>query len=390
MVEHASRNHAMWTNGNGSGANGASSTHPFSFHPSLWVGVAALAALSFGLAVSSAEERPILFATTAILVAAALLVIRAIDAMTAGVVVVLGEGEQAARVAEVIRTMPPRAGAGRAAVVRRAANWTEAAQVVAATRCRELVVATGVFAPSAPVVDATGRYPASYTAAEAIERRLGLVPLDLVEQTHGFDQIGAASLGHGLYEHAKRALDLAAVLVLGALVLPLIPLIALAIRLDSPGPIFYRQIRVGHGGAPFEIIKFRSMRRDAERGGAQWAQPGDARATRVGLFMRRTHIDELPQLWNVLKGEMTMVGPRPERPEFTAVLEQEVPHFAKRYAVKPGVTGWQQVRNGYTSTVEGAARKLEYDLYYLKHASVGLDLRILLETVAVVLRKAGR
>jgi lipopolysaccharide/colanic/teichoic acid biosynthesis glycosyltransferase len=172
-------------------------------------------------------------------------------------------------------------------------------------------------------------------------------------------------------------------------VIPLLPVIALAIRADSPGPVFYRQRRVGQNGREFQIIKFRSMRTDAEQNGAVWAQEGDPRVTRVGRFMRRVRIDELPQLWNVIRGDMTLVGPRPERPEFTSLLQSELPGYAHRHSVKPGLTGWAQIRYRYASSVQDTAKKLEYDLYYVRHRSLLFDIKIMFLTIPVILHMRG-
>jgi len=188
----------------------------------------------------------------------------------------------------------------------------------------------------------------------------------------------------------KRASDVVVSLLLLVLAAPLMVLAAIAIKLESRGPVFYRQERVGQNGAPFQVIKFRSMGVDAEKDGKpRWATKNDSRVTRVGKFIRRTRIDELPQLFNVLSGEMSMVGPRPERQYFVDELIEKIPFFAVRHSVKPGVTGWAQVRYDYGSTVEDAAAKLQYDLYYVKNHSLFLDLLILVETVAVVLTGRG-
>jgi sugar transferase (PEP-CTERM system associated) len=176
------------------------------------------------------------------------------------------------------------------------------------------------------------------------------------------------------------------------LVLPFIPIIALAIRLDSPGPIFFRQIRVGEREKNFLLYKFRTMRENAERGtGAVWAQEKDPRITRLGNFLRKSRIDEIPQLFNVLKGDMSLVGPRPERPEFIEKLKEVIPYYSERHFVKPGVTGWAQVRYPYGASIEDALEKLRYDLYYIKNLTITFDLMIILETVKVVLfRRGGR
>ena len=173
------------------------------------------------------------------------------------------------------------------------------------------------------------------------------------------------------------------------LFLPLFPFVCLMVRLSSPGPIFFRQTRVGMGGRPFQVIKFRTMRTDAEASGAKWAQLNDPRATRIGNFMRKVRLDEVPQLWNVLKGDMGFVGPRPERPEFVPELAEKIPYFELRHMIRPGLTGWAQVRYGYGATFEQAREKLEYDLYYIKHMTLGLDLLIMFETVKTIVTRRG-
>ncbi|PLX88178.1 MAG: glycosyl transferase [Desulfuromonas sp.] len=190
----------------------------------------------------------------------------------------------------------------------------------------------------------------------------------------------------------KRAADITFSLVGIALTWPLMLLVALAVRLDSPGPILFRQVRVGKNEEVFELFKFRTMVEDAEAGtGAVWAQQNDPRVTRIGCFLRKTRLDELPQFFNVLKGDMAFVGPRPERPEFVLELYQLLPYYAKRHALKPGVTGWAQINYPYGASVDDALEKLNYDLYYIKNYSVFLDILIVMETVQVVLLgKGGR
>ena len=184
--------------------------------------------------------------------------------------------------------------------------------------------------------------------------------------------------------------DLLVPFVLIALTLPIMVIVTLAIRCDSPGPVFYRQERVGLGGRRFNLLKFRSMIEDAEpEGRPVWAAQNDNRVTRVGRFIRRMRIDELPQLFNVLRGEMSMVGPRPERPYFVDQLTEIIPFFAERHSVKPGVTGWAQIKYPYGASIEDARKKLAYDLYYLKSRSITLDLLILLSTVRVVILQQG-
>lgn len=173
------------------------------------------------------------------------------------------------------------------------------------------------------------------------------------------------------------------------LFLPLFPFVVLAVRLSSKGPIFFRQTRVGARGRTFQVIKFRTMFTDAEANGARWATKNDPRVTRFGMFMRKTRLDEVPQLWNVLRGDMGFVGPRPERPEFVPMLAENLPFYYLRHLIRPGLTGWAQVRYGYGATLAETREKLEYDLYYIKHMSLGLDLLIMFETIKTVVRRRG-
>jgi sugar transferase (PEP-CTERM system associated) len=187
----------------------------------------------------------------------------------------------------------------------------------------------------------------------------------------------------------KRVIDLASSIVGGVLSAPLVALAAVAIRLDDGGPVFYRQNRVGLSGTLFVLTKLRTMREDAEADGAQWADHNDPRVTRVGRFLRRYRIDELPQFLNVIRGEMSFVGPRPERPEFVETLRRKIPYYDERQTVRPGITGWAQVNYPYGATIEDAFRKLEYDLFYLKHMSAVFDFAIVFETVRIVLFGRG-
>jgi exopolysaccharide biosynthesis polyprenyl glycosylphosphotransferase len=188
---------------------------------------------------------------------------------------------------------------------------------------------------------------------------------------------------------SKRILDLAAALLLLVLLAPVMVAVAALVALTDGRPVLYSQERVGRAGRPYRLWKFRTMRRDAEKMGAAWAVDGDPRVLPVGRFLRRSRLDELPQLWNVLRGEMSLVGPRPERAIFLAQLEARWPLFALRELVKPGLTGWAQLKHGYGSTMEENARKLEYDLYYIKNTSLFLDLVCLLATAKVVLLGKG-
>lgn len=187
----------------------------------------------------------------------------------------------------------------------------------------------------------------------------------------------------------KRGLDIAAATALLLVSAPLMLVAAIAIKLDSPGPILYLQRRIGCGGREFDMFKFRSMVVDAETNGAQWAAENDRRVTRIGRFLRKTRFDEIPQAFNILRGEMSFVGPRPERPEFVRVLEKEIPNYHLRHAVRPGLTGWAQVKYVYGASVDDARIKLQYDLHYIRHFTLWLDCLIMLMTVRVALFGIG-
>ncbi len=192
------------------------------------------------------------------------------------------------------------------------------------------------------------------------------------------------------FRMVRRGVSLIISLVGLVLALPLLPFIILAIRLDSQGPVFYTQTRVGKAGHLFKVVKFRTMRQDAEAlSGPKWAGDNDPRVTRVGKFLRSSRLDEIPQLWCVLKGDMAFVGPRPERPEFIEWLSKEIPYYGVRHMVRPGLTGWAQVKYKYGSTVEDAREKLQYDLFYIKNASIGLDLVIMFLTIKTVMLRRG-
>ncbi len=188
----------------------------------------------------------------------------------------------------------------------------------------------------------------------------------------------------------RRIINFSVALVGLVCALPLIPFIALAVKLTSPGPVFYRQQRVGRGGEVFYCYKFRTMRKDAEADtGATWAEDNDPRITRAGKILRWSRLDEIPQLWCVFRGDMHFVGPRPERPEFVSWLSAEIPYYGVRHTVRPGITGWAQVQYKYGNTLEDAREKLQYDLFYIKNASVGLDLLIMLQTIKIVVLGRG-
>jgi sugar transferase (PEP-CTERM system associated) len=192
------------------------------------------------------------------------------------------------------------------------------------------------------------------------------------------------------FRFVRRLLNFGVGLLGLVLSAPLTPFIALAIRIDSAGPVFYRQQRVGRGGKSFYCYKFRTMRQDAEADvGPTWADDDDPRITRVGKFLRMSRLDEIPQLWCVLKGDMAFVGPRPERPEFVEWLTREIPYYGVRHLVRPGITGWAQIQYKYGNSIEDAKEKLQYDLFYIKNASIGLDMLIMFQTIKAVLHLRG-
>ncbi len=222
-----------------------------------------------------------------------------------------------------------------------------------------------------------------------LERETGRVDLDSLNPSWLIFSDGF-SAGRRLSSWGKRLFDVAVSVLILILTAPLVLAAMVAVKLESRGPAFYRQRRVGRYGLPFDVVKLRSMRTDAEVGGkAVWAQKDDPRVTRVGRILRKLRIDELPQAWSVLKGEMSFVGPRPERPQFVADLEARLPYYAERHVVKPGITGWAQINYPYGASIEDAREKLEFDLYYAKNYTPFLDLLILLQTARVVIWPEG-
>jgi exopolysaccharide biosynthesis polyprenyl glycosylphosphotransferase len=229
------------------------------------------------------------------------------------------------------------------------------------------------------------RFPRAY------EELLNRVPILLLEADWILRSFIDELHPSGLYELSKRLLDILGGLVGVLILLILLPFLAVAILLDDGWPIFYTQTRAGQGNHTYEIIKFRTMRNDAEADGKpKWAREDDQRATRVGRFLRKTHLDELPQFLNVLRGEMSMVGPRAERPELMKLFEETVPFYRARLLVKPGITGWAQINFGYASNIDETVTKLEYDLYYIKHRNLLSDILILLRTPATIIGFRGR
>jgi len=224
----------------------------------------------------------------------------------------------------------------------------------------------------------------------AYEELLGRVPIRYLESDWLLRSFVDELQVSAVYLLLKRLLDVIGGLVGLTLVAVAFPWVSLAVLLESGRPVFLRQRRLGQGGRPFDVVKFRTMRQDAEADGqAHWAQHGDPRTTRVGRLLRRTHLDEFPQFWNVLAGEMSLVGPRPERPELVAELEKQIPFYRARLLVKPGIGGWAQVNYGKGASVEGSAEKLEYDLYYIKHRSLTMDVWILIRTAGAIFGLRG-
>jgi len=233
-----------------------------------------------------------------------------------------------------------------------------------------------------------------YNLTGIYEKMTGRVPLDAINQIWFLENITEGT--RRTYESMKRVFDIIGVFLLGIPTLLITPIIALVVRFDSPGPIFYKQQRVGQRGKVFEMFKFRTMIANDAHGGAEantgpvWAQENDPRITRLGNFFRKTRMNELPQIWNILKGEMSFIGPRAERPEFHEKLMQEIPFYKERYLVKPGATGWAQLQKSYYASVIETKEKLQYDLYYIKNRSFILDIGIILKTLNLVLRGGGR
>lgn len=229
-----------------------------------------------------------------------------------------------------------------------------------------------------------------YSFADFCEQFWQKIPPDCLEDDWFAFSAGFSILHNPVNIKLKEAIDRVVAASLILLTLPITILAAIAVKLDSPGSLFYSQVRTGLNGKKFKVHKFRSMRSDAEKMGIQWAQEKDPRITRSGRILRMTRIDELPQLWNVLKGEMSLVGPRPERPEFDSQLRQAIPYYDLRYLVKPGITGWAQVCYPYGASVEDAYQKVAYDLYYIKNYSLLLDAAIAIKTLRVVILGKGR
>lgn len=220
------------------------------------------------------------------------------------------------------------------------------------------------------------------------EETTNKIPISLIKEIWFLENLMESK--KDTYQGLKKLLDILLAFLLGIIALFLTPFIALLIKIDSEGPILFKQIRVGKNGKLFLALKFRSMFSNAEKSGPQWAKMGDPRITKAGRFLRKARLDELPQLLNILKGEMSFIGPRPERPEFVQELEKKIPYYQIRHLIKPGLTGWAQINFPYGASVEDALEKLQYELYYLKNRSFILDLDIALRTIKIIIQREGR
>ena len=265
---------------------------------------------------------------------------------------------------------------------------SEAARLVAEHDVRRLVLAPGLALPGETLLEVRQHDVKIIDASAFYEQVTGRVSYESLRNPDLM--LASASPGGMPSVVVRRALDVGLASLGLLLASPICLTVAVLVRLDSPGPVFYRQERIGRNGRPFMVAKFRSMQTDAEAAsGPVWAGAGDARVTRVGKWLRKLRIDEIPQLWSVIRNDMSLVGPRPERAFFIAELEKRIPSYGQRHVVKPGVTGWAQINYSYGNTVDDAFIKLQYDLYYVKHRSLALDVAILLRTVKVVVLQQG-
>lgn len=229
-----------------------------------------------------------------------------------------------------------------------------------------------------------------FSLLDFIEIFLYLVPVQEINNRWFIQTSGFTMLHNSVALRVKRIVDIFASILLFICTLPITIVTSLLIKISSPGSIFFSQTRVGMNGKEFIVYKFRTMNKNAEIKGAQWASENDSRIIPGGSFLRKTRIDEIPQCWNILKGDMSFIGPRPERPEFTTMLNKEVPYYDLRHIIKPGLTGWAQVKYPYGSSTEDSLRKLQFDLYYIKNYSLLLDLNIVLRTIKIILMRGGR
>jgi len=348
---------------------------------------------------------PFVYVVGFALLAPALLALRRAYEWTCGLrcfrerVYVLGSGDYALSIVNAIRANP--------SMGMEVLAWEDLREIESAERKKIWIAALERIAKANPSI---------HRIVVAMELRRGELPVQellmlrfqgitieedstLRERLYGKIQLDGLRPSSFLYSEGfrirpsqqitRQIVSLCAAAVGLILFLPFFPFVALTVKLSSKGPLFFRQDRVGMGGRIFQVVKFRTMFTDAEAHGARWATKNDPRITRVGLFMRKTRLDEVPQLWNILRGDMGFVGPRPERPEFVSWLTEELPFYYLRTLVRPGLTGWAQVRYGYGATLAETKEKLEYDLYYIKHMTLGLDLLIMFETIKTILRRRG-
>ncbi len=316
-------------------------------------------------------------------------------------VILLGTGETAGKIVQEIKqnqesgfnikvlvgTTPPLFDH---ADIPMAASLADLAQDPQMTRIEHIIVALDDRRGNMPITDLLNNKLQGKIIEDSISFYEAITGKILVEKVNPAWLIFSEGFDYGRMTYlVKRTSDLILALIGLALSLPVTLITALLIKLESPGPVFYKQERVGERGEVFSIYKFRSMRQDAEKDGAVWARQNDDRVTRIGNFIRKVRIDEIPQIWNVLRGQMSFVGPRPERPIFVNQLVEKLPYYSLRHSAKPGITGWAQVCYPYGASEEDALRKLEYDLYYIKHQSFFIDMLIIFRTVKTVLFQKG-
>ena len=314
-------------------------------------------------------------------------------------VYVLGSGDYARSIVDTIRSHPD--------IGMEVIAWEDLQQIEVAERKKIWIAALERIAKASPsihrIIVAMEHKRGELPVQELLMLRFQGIDIEedgtLRERLYGKIQLDGLRPSAFLYsegfrirpsqQFTRQVVSLCAAALGLILFLPLFPFVVLAVKLSSKGPLFFRQDRVGMGGRIFQVVKFRTMFTDAEAHGARWATKDDPRVTKIGSFLRKTRLDEVPQLWNVLRGDMGFVGPRPERPEFVSWLTEELPFYYLRTLVRPGLTGWAQVRYGYGATLAETKEKLEYDLYYIKHMTLGLDLLIMFETVKTILRRRG-
>ena len=301
----------------------------------------------------------------------------------------IGWNEQSAKLLEDVNSQP-HSGFAPALVIKDEEEIKNLPELIKAKNLHTLVISTELFQDEQlrqVLFNCLATHVAIYNFVDFYESINGKIPIQAIDQTWFLENLDESR--KNFFNSAKRGFDLVLSLVLFVISLPFWPLIALVIILESKGPVFFRQLRVGQQEIPFKMIKFRTMRTNGNHGGM--TEKNDNRITTFGNILRKTRLDEVPQVLNIIKGEMSFIGPRPERPEFVSELAKAIPFYKTRLLIKPGVTGWDQVSGFYHSpSIEDTIEKLQYDLYYLKHRSLYLDLAIFLKTIATVLSRGGR